>query len=246
MAMKLECRAGGTRTTDGIFRVVGGKTRTTRLQRRGGRANSRKSTRTFKRCCIYTANTRHCAAGAYGTCFPTKGLTFSCAKRRKSACWWCSTTRRRLGSLRFLPAILRRKAPPECRVCLAARRRSWLARKFASARRGSRFRFSCCTKKSQRELQGPVVSGFRHGERDGMRAGVVMPCLNGVVADADFFGFHVDAVDGYAGAAPPRVKRTVRGAAGDGDGGGRDVAGIVHAVKLTFLVGEGVTVVFVE
>ncbi len=90
--MKLECRAGETRITDGIFRVVGGKTRTTRLQRRGGRANSRKSTRTFKRCCIYTANTRHCAAGAYGTCFPTKGLTFSCAKRKKSACWWCSAT----------------------------------------------------------------------------------------------------------------------------------------------------------
>src|ERR1700675_5068105 len=79
-----------------------------------------------------------------------------------------------------------------------------------------------------------------------MRAGVVMPRVDGVITDANFFGFGADADDGHGCVAPPRVKRTVCGAAGDRDGVWRDFARIIDAEKVAFLVREGVAIVFVE
>src|ERR1700719_5423408 len=79
-----------------------------------------------------------------------------------------------------------------------------------------------------------------------MRAGIVVPRLDGVITDANFFGFGADAEDGHGCVAPPRVKGTVRGGTVDRDGTRRDLAGITYTEKFTFLVGECVAVVFVE
>ena len=79
-----------------------------------------------------------------------------------------------------------------------------------------------------------------------MRAGVVAPRAEGMIADADFFGFGADADDRHRGIAPPGVKGTVGGVAGDGDGVCRDFTRIIHAEKFALLVVEGMDVVFVE
>src|SRR5579859_2302497 len=79
-----------------------------------------------------------------------------------------------------------------------------------------------------------------------MRANVVMPRVEGVITDANFFGLGADAEDSHGSAAPPGVKGTVRSAAGDCDGVWRDFARIIHAEKIAFLVGERVAIVFVE
>src|SRR6267154_678880 len=79
-----------------------------------------------------------------------------------------------------------------------------------------------------------------------MRAGVVVPCVDGVGAYANFLRFRADADDGYRCVAPPRVKRAAGGAAGDRYRIRRDFAGIIHLEEFAFLVPESVAVVFIE
>src|SRR6266436_8970932 len=115
----------------------------------------------------------------------------------------------------------------------------------------NRFRFFRSTrwilrKLLWREPDSPILHGIRNGESDGVRLRVIAPFMRDFVADADFFGNGRDTDESELCGVPPGLIRTLLNIAGETDGAGRDLAGIVDSQDLALLVGKGVPVIFVK
>src|SRR6266550_4476898 len=98
----------------------------------------------------------------------------------------------------------------------------------------------------ERESNAPILCGLGHRQGDGTRRAVVAPFVDDFITDANFFGRSRGAVQRHFRTLPPRLKRILLDAALHRYGAIRNLTRIVDAQNLTFLVGEGVSVVLIE
>src|SRR5437773_2611386 len=98
----------------------------------------------------------------------------------------------------------------------------------------------------ERQANTPVLCGVRYGERNGVGEAVIAPFAGNLFANANFFWLGGGAEQLYFRALPPRLICILFDVACHGHRANRNLAGIVDAQNLAFLVGERMPVVLIE